>query len=109
MQFSRSVGKKIRSGPSGRQRAVRPAQQLQLTVRLLDQGGAGLDPVAGVAIQGTADVLEVGTVNVPTNHTVVALFPGVSGGDVLELRDVADADGDAQLDPLRNRPVRPLQ
>ena len=32
----------------------------------------------------------------------------VGRGDVLELLDVADADRDAELDPLGNRPVRTL-
>ena len=106
-RFSRCVRKeRRRRRRAGDLHAVRPAQQLQLAVVLFNQGGAGLNPVTGVAVERAVDVLQVRAVDVAADHAVVALLPGVSRGNVLELRDVADADGDAELDALGHRPVR---
>ncbi len=56
--------------------AVRPAQQLQLPARSLDQRRARLDPVAGVAVERAVDVPQVGAVDVAAHHAVVALGRG---------------------------------
>src|ERR1700748_1228310 len=52
LKGSRGVGEKLGRGPAGCLGAVRPTQQLQLAVRLLNQGGTGLNPVARVAVEG---------------------------------------------------------
>src|SRR6185437_6018994 len=80
--------------------AVRPAQQLQLSVHPFDHGRAGLHPVARIAVNGAVDLAQVGAMNVPTNHAVVPLAAGVAGGDLLETVDVANTGGDVELDPF---------
>src|SRR5579872_5001412 len=84
---------------------MRPAQQLELSTRGLDQRRARFDPVAGVAVERSTDAAQVGTVNVPAHHAVVTLLARMSGRHALVLLDVAQARRDTELDALGQRPV----
>src|SRR5215831_20222477 len=44
---------------------------------------------------------------VSTHHAIIALCACMLRGKLLELLDVAHARSDAELEPLRKRPVRP--
>src|SRR5581483_8592623 len=87
--------------------AVRPATQLQLTARLLDEGRAGLDPVAGVAVDRAVDAAQVRAMNVPADDAVVAFGARMLHGELLETPDVAHARADRELQPLCERMIRP--
>src|ERR1700757_702481 len=106
MITSRRVGDEAGAAAAARGAGgVGPAQQPQLPAGGLDERGAGLDPVAGVAIERPVDVPQIGAVDVAAYHPVIALGARVMCRHLLELLDVADAGRNAELQPLGERPV----
>src|SRR5579864_3141092 len=102
---SRRVGEEPGGLAARRSRRMRPAQQLELSTRVLDQRRARFHPVAAVAVERPADAAQVGTVNVAAHHAVVTLLTSMSSRHSLVLLDVAQARRNAQLDALSERPV----
>src|SRR5689334_20254934 len=63
---SRRVSPARAGRPQRRRALARPAQQLELSARALDQRRARFHPVAGVAVESAGDLPHVGTMDVST-------------------------------------------
>ena len=74
---------------------VRPVDQLEAAVEMLDKRGAALHPVPIVAVQDTTDLADFRVMNVAADHPVQAATAGLvsdgigEGAD--ELHGVLDA------------------
>ena len=83
-----------------------PGHQAQFTVRIFHQRRQALDPVAVVAIDDTADVADLGLVDVAADDAIQALLLGLVSERVFEGGDVVPRILDLGFQVLRKRPVR---
>jgi len=78
----------------------------EAAVRVLDDRGAALDPVAAIEIAHAEIRVDRGVMDVAADHAVGAVAVGLGDQRLLELADIADRVLDLELRPLRERPVR---
>ena len=78
---------------------LRPIDQAQMAVEILDQRGAAFDPVAVIAVENTVDLADLGAMDVSAHHGVdVALGSGL-GIVVLDSGTQSTVSVDAALIP----------
>jgi hypothetical protein len=58
-----------------------------LPVEVLDDGGAGIDPVAAVDVSEAVDLLDRGPVDVAADDAIEPALAGVADGRILEIED----------------------
>src|ERR1700716_355244 len=83
----------------------RPADDLQPAVMVLGDGGAALDPVAGIDVAAARQVDDVGVVDMAADDPVGAGAPCLVGEHLLEGADVVDGILDLALQPAGERPI----
>src|SRR5580704_801494 len=84
---------------------LRPLQNLQPPVEVLDQGGAALDPVAVVDIGDAADLAHLGLVDVAADHPVDAAPARLVGDRQLVVLDELQCVLHLDLQVGRETPV----
>src|SRR5262245_30114462 len=79
---------------------MRPAQQLQFALRVLDHGRAGLDPVAGIAVEDVPRLPQIRAMDMAAENAVVTERGGVPDCRIFVVLDVLQALADRELQAL---------
>jgi hypothetical protein len=64
-----------------------PLDQFEPAVEVLDDGGAGIDPVAAVDVGEATDVADRRPVDMAADHAVQPALAGVMDGRLLEIEN----------------------
>src|SRR5260221_5755388 len=92
-----------------RMHALLPVDHPEFAAVELHQRGEALHPIAVVAVEDSADVADLGLVDVAAHHAVEAAAARLLRERRLEVADVADRVLHALLEELRERPVGQAQ
>src|SRR5260221_1264967 len=92
-----------------RMQALLPVDDPEFAAVELHQRGEALDPIAVVAVEDSADVADLGLVDVAAHHAVEAAAARLLRERRLEVADVADRVLHALLEELRERPAGQAQ
>ena len=93
------------AGPVPASGLIRPGDDLEMAVVVLDQRRAALDPVAAIHVADAALVADHRVVDVAADHAVGVVAPRLGGERLLERADIVDGVLDLLLGPLRQRPI----
>ena len=85
---------------------VDPVKDLELSVEMLDESGAALDPITAVAIENIADLAELCMVDVAADYALDPAAARLVGYCFAKGGDVLHRVLDALLEIGRERPVR---
>src|SRR5579871_2095166 len=100
------INRSIDSDAQHREAAqIRPLQDLEPAVAMLDQRRAALHPVAVVAVEDRADLPDLGLVDMAADHAVDPTPAGFLGQRQLEIVDIPHRVLDLPLQIGRERPV----